>query len=275
MNQPFNDLPADLDRPAGPTRPWPYPLWIAHRGAGRLAPENTLAAFRVGISHGWRAIECDVKLSADGLPFLLHDDTLDRTTDAAGSPGELNWSDLARLDAGSWHSRRYAGEPPASLEAVAAFCLRNAIRLNLELKPVPGDEVRTGDIVARTVRRLWGQAVHAGQATWPLLSSFRPEALAAAREVEPILPRALLLDTLWSDWLPVAERLDCAALGFEHSLIEAELVDSLHADDLRIIAYTVNDPQDAERLIDIGVDSLISDAVDRFCPDLDVAEIAG
>ena len=79
--------------------PWPYPLWIAHRGAGKLAPENTLAAFRVGASHGYRAFECDVKLSADGVPFLLHDTTLQRTTDGHGVAGDRPWSELARLDA--------------------------------------------------------------------------------------------------------------------------------------------------------------------------------
>jgi glycerophosphoryl diester phosphodiesterase len=84
---------------------WPYPLWIAHRGAGKLAPENTLAAFRVGASHGYRGFECDVKLSADGVPFLLHDDTLDRTSSGDGVAGTRAWSDLARLDAGGWHSR--------------------------------------------------------------------------------------------------------------------------------------------------------------------------
>jgi len=66
------------------TLPWPYPRWIAHRGAGKLAPENTLAAFRLGAAHGYRAFECDVKLSADGVPFLLHDATLERTTSGRG-----------------------------------------------------------------------------------------------------------------------------------------------------------------------------------------------
>ena len=68
---------------AAAAAPWPYPRWIAHRGAGKLAPENTLAALRLGASHGWRMFECDVKLSADGEPFLLHDATLQRTTNAA------------------------------------------------------------------------------------------------------------------------------------------------------------------------------------------------
>ena len=65
---------------------WPYPRWIAHRGAGKLAPENTLAAFRQGAQHGYRMFECDVKLSVDGVPFLLHDATLGRTTNASNKP---------------------------------------------------------------------------------------------------------------------------------------------------------------------------------------------
>ena len=96
---------------------WPYPLWIAHRGAGELAPENTLAAFRHGAAHGYRAFECDVKLSADGVPFLLHDATLERTTPRRGVAGELPWGALSRLDAGGWHSAAYAGEPLPSLDA--------------------------------------------------------------------------------------------------------------------------------------------------------------
>src|SRR6187402_1183985 len=98
---------------------WPYPRWVAHRGAGKLAPENTLAAFRLGASHGYRMFECDVKLSSDGVPFLLHDSTLKRTTDAKSrlpdnsSPtaGDHPWDVLALLDAGSWHSPAFAAEP--------------------------------------------------------------------------------------------------------------------------------------------------------------------
>ena len=84
---------------------WPYPFWIAHRGAGKLAPENTLAAFRLGAAHGWRMAECDVKLSQDGVPFLMHDATLERTTSGYGAAGERPWGQLAQLDAGGWHSR--------------------------------------------------------------------------------------------------------------------------------------------------------------------------
>lgn len=178
---------------------WPWPRWVAHRGAGKLAPENTLAAFRLGAAHGFRAFECDVKLSADGQPFLLHDATLDRTSNAQGIAGERSWSDLAQLDAGSWHSRSHAGEPLPSLAAIARFCLTNGYALNLEIKPTPGDADRTGRVVAQAVRALWGADVAAGRSCWPLLSSFEPAALDAARLAAPELPRALLADTLWTE----------------------------------------------------------------------------
>ena len=101
-----------------PNTAWPYPCWIAHRGAGELAPENTMAAFRLGAEHGFAMFECDVKLSADGEPFLLHDTELDRTTNGRGEAGLQTWDALSRLDAGSWHGRPYAGEPLLRLELV-------------------------------------------------------------------------------------------------------------------------------------------------------------
>ena len=89
---------------------WPYPFWIAHRGAGKLAPENTLAAFALGHAHGYRMFECDARLSADGEVFLLHDDRLERTTDGCGEAVAQPWAALARLDAGAWHGPGHAGE---------------------------------------------------------------------------------------------------------------------------------------------------------------------
>ena len=240
---------------------WPYPLWIAHRGAGKLAPENTLAAFRNGASHGYRAFECDVKLSADGVPFLLHDDTLDRTTSGHGAADALPWSDLSRLDAGGWHGRGFAGEPPASLEAVARYVCRNGFALNIEIKPMPGQEVRTGTVVAEHARRLW-----AGAAVPPLLTSFKPQALEGALQGVPELPRGLLVETLWSGWFDTARHLQCRAVASLSSLLDAALVDQLHQAGMKVLAYTVNDPAEARRLHRLGVDGIITDAVDRFSP---------
>lgn len=241
--------------------PWPYPRWVAHRGAGKLAPENTLAAFRLGAAHGYRMFECDAKLSADGVPFLMHDSTLERTTSGRGTGGDRPWAELSQLDAGSWHSRAFAGEPLPSLENVARYCVRNHLLLNIEIKPTPGVERRTGEVVARDAARLW-----AGEAIPPLLTSFKTEALAGARDAAPQLPRGLLLDTLWDGWLVAARDLGCVAIVCNHALWDATTVALAHEAGMRTLSYTVNDEWAAERLIALGTDGIITDRVDLFSP---------
>ena len=240
--------------------PWPYPLWLAHRGAGKQAPENTLAAFRMGVGFGFRAFECDVKLSRDGQAFLLHDDTLDRTTSGQGSPASADWAQLSKLDAGSWHSPPFAAEPLPRLTQVAAFCHANGCALNIEIKPCPGEEARTGAAVAREAARLWAGALP------PLLSSFQPEALTAARDAEPALPRALLLDKLWDGWPEAAESLGVVAVITNYRLMDSALIERLHAQGWRALVYTVNDAATAERLIADGIDGIITDAVHELGP---------
>lgn len=240
---------------------WPYPFWIAHRGAGKLAPENTLAAFRLGAQYGWRMFECDVKLSADNVPFLLHDATLERTSNGQGIAGALNWGDLAQLDAGSWHSRNYAGEALPTLKNIAEFCVRNDLRIDIEIKPTPGTEYHTGKVVAQHVAELWRNAAIA-----PLLTSFSADALAAAREAQPELPRGLLLDTLPSAWLEQAQQLQCQALVCNHALWSSHTVAKTCAAGLRCLSYTVNDEWAAQRLIALGTHGIVSDRVDLFSP---------
>lgn len=248
---------------------WPYPRWVAHRGAGKLAPENTLAAFRLGASHGYRMFECDVKLSQDGIPFLMHDATLQRTTNAAAKLGAGQsdvggahpWSTLSQLDAGSWHSRAYAGETLPTLDAVAAFCLRNRHFLNMEIKPTPGTERHTGEVVAQHAARLWQ-----GQAVPPLLTSFDPEALEGAQASAPALPRGLLLDTLWTGWMETALKLGCQAIVCNHTLWDSSTVAQAQKAGLRTLSYTVNDESAAQRLIALGTDGIITDRVDLFSP---------
>lgn len=248
---------------------WPYPYWIAHRGAGKLAPENTLAAFRVGAAHGYRMFECDAKLSADGVPFLMHDSTLDRTTNGreifglAASPvgGDHPWSELARLDAGGWHSRTHAGEPLPTLENISRFCLASGHLLNIEIKPTPGLERRTGEVVARHADRLWNNAP-----VPPLLTSFRPEALEGAQATAAHLPRGLLLDTLWQGWLETALTLDCLAIVCNQALWDVSTVTQAQSAGLRCLSYTVNDEWSAQRLIALGTDGIITDRVALFSP---------
>ncbi|MFT6589199.1 MAG: glycerophosphoryl diester phosphodiesterase [Rhodoferax sp.] len=245
---------------------WPYPRWIAHRGAGKLAPENTLAAFREGTRYGYRMFECDVKLSRDGVPFLLHDATLKRTTAqpgpaGSGVAGDHLWYDLSQLDAGSWHSSTWAGEPLPSLQNIARYCLHNHYFLNLEIKPTPGLAARTGEVIANQVAELWQQA-----AVPPLLTSFEPDALTAARAAQPTLPRGLLLDTLAPGWLKNALDLGCVAIVCNHTLWNPARVAEVKKAGLRTLSYTVNDAQSAQRLLDLGTDGIITDRVDLFSP---------
>ncbi len=248
---------------------WPYPRWVAHRGAGKLAPENTLAAFRLGAAHGYRMFECDVKLSADGVPFLMHDATLSRTTNAADRLGRAQdeiggdhpWNTLSQLDAGSWHSRAYAGEPMATLDNVAQFVLRNGFCLNIEIKPTPGTELHTGKVVAQEAARLWKDA-----AVLPLLTSFDVDALHGAFASAPHLPRGLLLDKVTPDWIETALQLDCVAIVCNQVLWDQFSVAKAKSAGFCCLSYTVNDEWAAQRLIDLGVDGIITDRVDLFSP---------
>lgn len=241
---------------------WPYPRWIAHRGAGKLAPENTLAAFKRGAHHGYRMFECDVKLSADGVPFLLHDDSLDRTTNGSGMAGKLPWQVLSKLDAGSWHSAQYAGEPLPRLARIARYSLAHGYFLNIEIKPTPGLESITGTAVAHEAARLWK-----GATVPPLLTSFEVPALQAARTAQPQLPRGLLLDKLPHDWLDTARQLQCVALVCRHELWNTDTVSQARKAGFRLLGYTVNDQISVRRLNALGLDGIITDRVDAFRTD--------
>jgi glycerophosphoryl diester phosphodiesterase len=241
--------------------PWPYPPLCAHRGAGKLAPENTLAAFRLGHAHGYRMAEFDVKLSADGVAFLLHDDTLDRTTNAQGRADARTWRELAQLDAGSWHSSTYAGEPLPTLAAVARWSLAHDVAVNIEIKPTRGRERETGAAVALDAASLWSSA-----RVPPLLSSFSEVALEGARDAVPALPRAYLFDRADSATVSRALALGCVALDAKHVVLVPEVLQRARDAQLNVLAWTVNDPSRVDELRALGVDTIITDAVDIISP---------
>jgi glycerophosphoryl diester phosphodiesterase len=243
------------------THPWPYPRWVAHRGAGTLAPENTLAAFRKGAEHGYRMFECDAKLSADDVVFLMHDATLHRTTNGQGVGGDLSWHQLSQLDAGSWHSRNFSGEPLPTLTNVAQFCIRNGYFLNIEIKPTPGVEFKTGEVVAKQAAHSWQH-----EKVPPLLTSFQVESLKGAFKAAPNLPRGLLLHSLPEGWLDTAKSLECSAVVCLYSLWTPETVQAVHAAGMKCLSYTVNDEWAAKYLIELGTDGIITDRVDLFSP---------
>ena len=240
------------------TDDWPYPWWIAHRGAGKHAPENTLAAFRHGAAQGFRMFECDVKLSADDIPFLLHDATLHRTSSGRGSAGKRPWAELSQLDAGGWHSPAFAGETIPTLAAIAAFVRANGLAINLEIKPSPGTDERTGELVAHAAKRLWSRSQPA-----PLLSSFEVPALEAAAAAEPALPRALLLDKLRRGWFETAQRLGCVAVVTNFRVMDEGVVRRLHEAGMKALVYTANAPADVAAMREAGVDGVITDEVER------------
>ncbi len=240
---------------------WPYPSIVAHRGGGKLAPENTLAAIDVGARYGHTMIEFDVKLSQDGQIFLLHDDTLERTSNGWGVAGELPWDKLLGVDAGSWFGRDFKGEPLPLLSQVAERCKLHGMMANIEIKPTTGTETQTGKVVALAARELWQ-----GQ-TPPLLSSFAVEALEAAQAAAPELPLGLLLDEWREDWRELTARLGCVSIHLNHNLLDEARVRALKAAGLRILVYTVNAPQRAKTLLRWGVDAICTDRIDAIGPD--------
>ena len=244
-----------------PVKAWPYPRYAAHRGAGKLAPENTLAAMRIGQAHGYRMVEFDVKLSGDGVPFLLHDDTLDRTTDGRGRADALTWAELAKLDAGSSHSAAFAGEPLPTLSAIARWAIANGVACNVEIKPIPGRERDTGAAVALDAAALWRAA-----SVPPLLSSFSEDALAAARDAAPELKRALLIERIPADWAARLSRLACAALDVDYRELDAAIIAAAHRAGYKVMTYTANDPHAVAQLAAWGVDVIITDAIDVIRP---------
>ncbi|HWA14127.1 MAG TPA: glycerophosphodiester phosphodiesterase [Burkholderiales bacterium] len=240
---------------------WPYPRIIAHRGGGLLAPENTLAGLRLARNLGFQAVEFDVKLAEDGTPILMHDDTLERTTDGRGAVADCSYEELSSLDAGGWFGNEYAGEPVPSFAAAAALCREAGLWANVEIKPNPGQDRETGETVARMARMLW-----AGADRPPLLSSFSPLSLEAAAVEAPELPRGLLVSTVPSNWEALMRRLQCVALHASCRHLDADRIKAIHAAGYGVLAYTVNDSELAVDLLDWGVDALVTDQLDAITP---------
>ncbi len=236
---------------------WPYPNLVAHRGAGTLAPENTLAAMRVGASFGYKMVEFDAKLSQDQVAILLHDTDLERTTNGRGNAADHPYAALSTLDAGLWLAPAFRGEPIPTLEAVARYTVANNIACNIEIKPTPGLEAVTGTAIARQALHDWREA-----AVPPLLSSFSLTALEAAKQEAPSLPRGWITKTLDENWRQTLAQLGCVSIHLHHALLTKALVNDIHNAGFRVAVWTVNDPARAAELLRWGVDSVITDALD-------------
>lgn len=234
---------------------------IGHRGAAARAPENTLAGLRRARELGATWVEFDVKLTADGVPILMHDETLDRTTNGRGPVSARSWNEVARLDAGSWFGPEFAGERVPPLNEVLALLGALGLGANIEIKPCPGRAAETGRVVAAAVREEWPPHLAP-----PLLSSFWPEALRAAQAVAPDLPRGLLVREPPAGWHAWLESLGCAGLHASHRALTPDLCAAVKAVGFLLLAYTVNDPRRARQLWSWGVDAVFSDAPELLLP---------
>jgi glycerophosphoryl diester phosphodiesterase len=243
-------------------RTWPYPRIVAHRGGGKLAPENTLDAIDTGARLGLKMIEFDAKLSADDVVFVLHDDRVDRTSNGHGPAARMTYAQLRSLDAGSWFDPKFANAKMPTLAEVAARCFEKGLAANIEIKPCEGRDGGTGRLVAREAARLWADAGNA-----PLMSSFSYAALEAAAEAAPDLPRGVLYEKIPDDWRAHTAALSCVSLHADHRELDQRIVGEIKDSGLRILAYTVNDPERARLLAAWGVDAICTDRIDLIGAD--------
>ncbi|TLM66826.1 MAG: glycerophosphoryl diester phosphodiesterase [Deltaproteobacteria bacterium] len=212
----------------------------AHRGASAEAPENTLAAFARALEAGADGVELDVHLSADGVPVVIHDETLERTTDGEGPVDAWEREYLQALDAGSWFAPHFAGEGVPTLDQVLHL-LAGRLRLNLEVK-----DVRAGQAVLEALRGYPAADV--------MLSSFDCGLLFALRRAAPEMPLAVLHDAgNWRRALGYAEALRAAAFHPRADLIGRPLLTACRSLRLPVYAWTVDDPGEARALARMGV----------------------
>ncbi|MEU5216968.1 glycerophosphodiester phosphodiesterase family protein [Streptomyces sp. NPDC020807] len=251
-------VPSALSAPdtAAAGKPWLRPAGapptvIAHRGASSAAPENTLAADEVARRGGATWIENDVQPSADGVPYVLHDATVDRTTDGSGQVRSLTAARLDALDAGSWFAPAYAGARIPTLAAQLADLRARGGNLLLEIK---GRHSR--EEVARIVREVREQSM----TDRVFVQSFDVRSLAYVRELAPELPVGLLRASLDADPVAVAEELDLSAYNVSDTALAARprVVDELHAAGVAVNVWTVDKPERWKALDSLGVDGIIT-----------------
>ena len=232
-------------------------LSFGHRGASYAAPENTLSAFRLARDMGADGIELDVLLSHDGTAVLMHDATVDRTTNGSGAVADLTLAELKELDAGSWFSSEFAGERIPTLVEVFEAVGRDLL-MNLELKAMGMEPTGLEEVVVSLI------AQH-GMGEQVLISCFNPLALQRVRGLDPDLPLALL----YGRRLPEAERKrwvrdlqPLAALHPEHRLVDAAHLAWARVYNCAVNTWTVDEPAEMQRLLGLGVEGIITDRPD-------------
>lgn len=233
------------------------PKLIAHRGASAYAPENTLDSIRAAAEMGAAWVEFDVKLSADGVPVLFHDDTLERITGHTGNVRDFTHAQLQDLDAGAWFAEGFSGARIPTFEEALDVLLHHKLGANVELKPCPGREIETAEVAMDLLTRVWDDM------DCILISSFSHVAVETAHDYAEAFPRALLLEKDWPDnWQAFADHLDVACVNVDGRTVTREQVEAIADTGRSVLAYTINDPFTAKKLLSWGVDGVFSDKPD-------------
>jgi len=226
------------------------PQVIGHRGAMAYAPENTIASFREAKKRGAAWVEIDVKLTADGVPVVMHDESLKRTMDVHRLVARTSCAEL----------------PPAvpTFEQAIACFLELGLGCNVEIKPCEGREAETARVVVETLRRCWPAALPA-----PLLSSFKDESLEVAQKAAPEFARALLVSELGEDWRARAEAVGAVGMNVGRRKLTAEGALAVKRAGYVLSVWTVNDPDEARAIVGMGADCIITDMPDVVLRALD------
>ena len=232
---------------------WPRPLVIGHRGASAHAPENTFASFELAIQNQADAIEFDVKLSADKHVVIIHDSSVDRTTNGVGKVAHMNLCALQELDAGSKFAIKYAGEKIPTLDEVfERFGKRILMNVELTNYSTPFD-----DLVKKVVEQVIKHKVENSV----IFSSFLAKNLKLAQSLLPEVPCGLLAYSGWLGYFPrrFGWKKYFQALHPHISDIDQDLVHSVHNSGKRIHVWTVNGENNIIRMLNLNVDGIFTD----------------
>ncbi len=235
---------------------------IAHRGFSGKAPENTLSAFQKAIEIGADMFELDVLLSRDGKLVVIHDATLDRTSNGTGKVADYSLAELSELDAGTWFSAEFEGEPIPTLEEVLKLA-KEKILVNIEIKTEAVTNEAGGGIVEKALDLVRAS----GMGDQVVISSFDPRALAQARELDPGIHTASLFNRRLQKGMSPREVMDeVGSRGFNlsHKIVNASIVEECHAVGRPVAVYTVNEVEKMKELLELGVDALFTDYPDRL-----------
>jgi glycerophosphoryl diester phosphodiesterase len=231
---------------------------IGHRGCAAHAPENTLAGLRAAAARGVTWVEIDVCVLGDGTPVIIHDATVDRTTNGRGTLAELDWPRVERLDAGAWFGPQFAGERVPRLDQALHEIARLGLGLNLELKVHGGDGGRLVDAVTPVLRA--AKLPHAQL----LMSSFDHGALAAFHAAMPETAIGVLHGEIRPGWRTTAQALDAVAVIADWRKLTERAAREVAADGRDLHVYTPNLPSQVYALWRWGLDGVITDDPDAF-----------